>query len=103
MNNKFINIPFWDIWVNSTTSWAMSSIHDPRYKILIEELIKMRELKNITQVELATSLKKPQSYIAKVETLERRIDILELYDWLLVLGVPISDFLKISLVRHLKK
>lgn len=81
----------------------MSSIHDPRYKILIEELIKMRELKNITQVELATSLKKPQSYIAKVETLERRIDVLELYDWLLVLGVPISDFLKISLVRHLKK
>ena len=71
----------------------MSSIHDPRYKNLIKELIKIRELKNITQVELATSLKKPQSYIAKVENLDRRIDILELHDWLSVLDKHIGDFL----------
>lgn len=71
----------------------MSSIHDPRYKNLIKELIKIRELKNITQVELATSLKKPQSYIAKVEKLDRRIDILELHDWLSALDKSIGDFL----------
>lgn len=71
----------------------MSSIHDPRYKKLIKELIQIRELKNITQVELATSLKKPQSYIAKVENLDRRIDVIELHDWLSALDKPISDFL----------
>lgn len=71
----------------------MSSIHDPRYKELIKELIKMREMKNITQVELASSLKKPQSYIAKVENLDRRIDVLELHDWLLALDKSIGDFL----------
>ncbi|MFW2087466.1 helix-turn-helix domain-containing protein [Acinetobacter baumannii] len=71
----------------------MSSIHDPRYKKLIKELIRIRELKNITQVELATSLKKPQSYIAKVENLDRRIDVLELYDWLSALDKPIREFL----------
>ncbi|WP_180055825.1 helix-turn-helix transcriptional regulator [Acinetobacter sp. YH12142] len=71
----------------------MSSIHDPRYKNLIKELILIRELKNITQVELATSLKKPQSYIAKVENLDRRIDVLELYDWLSALDKPLIDFL----------
>ena len=71
----------------------MSSIHDPRYKKLIKELIRIRELKNITQVELATSLKKPQSYIAKVENLDRRIDVLELHDWLSELDKPISEFL----------
>lgn len=71
----------------------MSSIHDPRYKNLIKELIKIRELRNITQVELATSLKKPQSYVAKVENLDRRIDVIELHDWLTVLDKPISDFL----------
>jgi len=53
----------------------MSSIHDPRYKKLIQELIAIRELKKITQVELATSLKKSQSYVAKVENLDRRIDM----------------------------
>ena len=72
----------------------MSSIHDTRYKKLIKELIHIREFKNITQVELATSLKKPQSYIAKVENLDRRLDILELHDWLSALDIPIIEFLE---------
>ncbi len=45
----------------------MSSIHDPRYRKLIQKLIAIRELRKITQVELASSLEKNQSYIAKVE------------------------------------
>lgn len=75
----------------------MSSIHDPRYKKLIQELIAIRELKKITQVELATSLKKSQSYVAKVENLDRRIDVLELQDWLTVLDMSIIRFLEKSL------
>ncbi len=74
----------------------MSSIHDPRYQKLITELIRMRELKNITQVQLASSLKKPQSYIAKVENLDRRLDIIELLDWLSVLQTSISELLQKS-------
>ncbi|MDM1492663.1 helix-turn-helix domain-containing protein [Acinetobacter indicus] len=72
----------------------MSSIHDPRYKRLIQELINIRELKKITQVELAASLKKPQSYVAKVENLDRRLDILELSDWLSVLDISIIAFIE---------
>ena len=72
----------------------MSSIHDPRYRKLIQKLIAIRELRKITQVELATSLEKNQSYIAKVENYDRRIDIIELYDWLKALDVPIENFLK---------
>lgn len=64
----------------------MSSIHDPRYQKLIKQLVSLRELKNVTQVQLASSLKKPQSYVAKVENLERRIDVIELHDWLKSLG-----------------
>ncbi len=72
----------------------MSSIHDPRYKNLIKKLIQIRELKKITQVELATSLEKPQSFIAKVENLDRRLDILELHDWLLALDTSVVEFLE---------
>ena len=72
----------------------MSSIHEPRYKRLIQELIYIRELKKITQVELAASLKKPQSYVAKVENLDRRLDILELSDWLSVLDISIIAFIE---------
>lgn len=72
----------------------MSSIHDPRYKKLIQELISIRELKKVTQVELATSLNKPQSYVAKVENLDRRLDILELTDWLTALDISIIQFIE---------
>lgn len=66
----------------------MSSIHDPRYRKAIQKLIDLRESKKITQVQLASSLKKPQSYIAKVENFERRLDFIELYDWLIALDQP---------------
>mgnify|MGYP000181411592 CR=1 FL=1 len=70
----------------------MRSIHDPRYQDLIKKLIELRESKNVTQVELARRLNKPQSYVSKVEILERRIDVIELIDWLKVLDVTIFDF-----------
>ncbi|EMR4042369.1 MULTISPECIES: helix-turn-helix domain-containing protein [Acinetobacter] len=71
----------------------MSSIHDPRYRKIITELIKLREYKNMTQVQLALSLNKPQSYIAKVENCERRLDFIELHDWLMHLDENITTFL----------
>ena len=74
----------------------MSSIHDPRYQKLIKELIRIRELKKITQVEVASSLKKPQSYVAKVENLDRRLDIIELIDWVRVLNLNVIQVLESS-------
>lgn len=79
----------------------MSSIHDPRYIHLIQCLILIREKKNITQVEIASSLKKHQSYVAKVENFDRRLDILELFDWLKVLNVKLSDFITLTNIENL--
>ncbi|MCJ8510814.1 helix-turn-helix domain-containing protein [Acinetobacter lwoffii] len=70
----------------------MRSIHDPRYKDLIKKLIELRESKYVTQVELAQRLVKHQSYVSKVETLERRLDVIELVDWLKALNVEIGEF-----------
>ena len=71
----------------------MRSIHDPRYQDLIKKLITLRESKNMTQVELARRLEKPQSYVSKVEILERRLDVIELIDWLKLLEVELTNFL----------
>ena len=71
----------------------MRSIHDPRYQDLIKKLIELRESKNVTQVELAQHLGKPQSYVSKVEILERRLDVIELNDWLKVLDKEITIFI----------
>ncbi|MDM1271693.1 helix-turn-helix domain-containing protein [Acinetobacter indicus] len=71
----------------------MRSIHDPRYQDLIKKLITLRESKDVTQVELALRLGKPQSYVSKVEILERRLDVIELCDWLNSIDVKIIDFI----------
>lgn len=72
----------------------MSSLHDPRYRTIIDRLRKLRESKRVTQVDLASCLKKHQSYVAKVENCERRLDIIELQDWLKALEIEITSFLK---------
>ena len=71
----------------------MKSIYEPRYINLIEELIKIRISLTKTQVELATVLGKHQSYVAKVENFDRRIDIIELADWLRALEIRQTDFM----------
>lgn len=70
----------------------MKSIHDGRYRQLIQQLISLREQREVTQVQLAAALGRPQSYVAKVENLDRRLDVVELADWLKALGESLVDF-----------
>lgn len=70
----------------------MSTIHDPRYIQLIKELVSVRTQRNITQVALAQKLGQHQSYVAKTEGLERRLDIIELFDWLQALNYEPQKF-----------
>ncbi len=51
----------------------------------------LRESKNVTQVELARRLEKPQSYVSKIEILERRLDVIELMDWLVALNIGFEE------------
>jgi len=71
----------------------MKSIHDPRYIEFIEKLTSERRAREITQEQLSTLLGRPQSYVAKVENLDRRIDMVETRDWLIALGVAPSEFM----------
>lgn len=53
--------------------WVSSS----SYKSAIEALVKARHLSGKTQREVATLIAKPPSFVAKVETGERRLDFVE--------------------------
>jgi transcriptional regulator with XRE-family HTH domain len=59
----------------------MNSIWSPHYVLLRAKLREMREQAGVTQVELAACLSKPQSYVSKVESGERRLDFLEVRDY----------------------
>lgn len=47
------------------------------YIRLQEMLIETRHTKNLTQVEVANRLGKPQSFVSKYESGERRLDVIE--------------------------
>ena len=72
----------------------MSTIYDPRYIRLIEHLQKVRKDAGITQSDLAKKLRLDQSAVSKVEGLERRIDIIELHDWVSAIGYDHKMFLQ---------
>ena len=56
------------------------SLGTPRYNKLIKLLIEARKQAELTQAQVAEQLGKPQSFVAKYEGGERRLDIVELVD-----------------------
>lgn len=71
----------------------MSSLNSQKYRDLIKRLIKARKEAGLTQVEVAERLKRPQSYISKVETHQRRLDVLELIELLEIYSVDLGVIL----------
>jgi transcriptional regulator with XRE-family HTH domain len=53
-----------------------------------------RERAGMTQVELAKKLEKPQSFISKIESGERRVDLVELEYICKVLGISLTKFVQ---------
>ncbi|MDQ0998098.1 transcriptional regulator with XRE-family HTH domain [Phyllobacterium ifriqiyense] len=71
----------------------MKSLHSDGYTELVLLLKGIRLDNRLTQKFVAERLGKPQSYIAKVEGSERRIDIAEFIAYTRALGVdPIEAF-----------
>ncbi|MFC1625414.1 helix-turn-helix domain-containing protein [Patescibacteria group bacterium] len=56
----------------------MKSIHSKEYKTVVERLKKARIDSGLKQEEVAKKLDKPQSYVSKIESGERRLDVAEL-------------------------
>ncbi|MBT5016809.1 helix-turn-helix transcriptional regulator [Candidatus Peregrinibacteria bacterium] len=71
----------------------MSSIHDKEYRKLIKRLIKARKEAGLTQKEVARKLDQPQSFISKVETCQRRLDVIELKRFASLYGVNLDSLL----------
>jgi transcriptional regulator with XRE-family HTH domain len=53
------------------------SIHSPEHQKLRELLIAARKKAGLTQAEVAERLGRPQSFVAKYEGGERRLDVVE--------------------------
>jgi transcriptional regulator with XRE-family HTH domain len=68
------------------------SIFTRRQEVL-QNLLKSARLEaNLTQAELANKLQRPQSFVSKIESGERLLDILELKEVCDALEISLPDF-----------
>lgn len=72
------------------------SIHDPRYLEFVAALRRRRQRLGLTQKGLAYRLGRPQSFVAKVERGERRLDVIEAMDYCAALGCDLRESLPVS-------
>jgi transcriptional regulator with XRE-family HTH domain len=72
----------------------MGSAFPTEYRRFLEKLKTARIDAGITQVEVAKHLKKPQSFVSKFESGERRVDPIELRHLADLYGKPVSYFLE---------
>ena len=69
---------------------SVKSVHTERYQRLLAMLIGARKEAGLTQTELAVKLGRPQSFVSKYESAERRLDVIELLQICEAIGIPIA-------------
>jgi len=70
----------------------MASAFPAEYRKFLQRLKSARQEANLTQKDVATKLQKPQSFVSKSESGERRIDVVELRYLAKIYGKPIGYF-----------
>ena len=73
---------------------SKKSIFSPRYDAFLGLLRAARQNAGLTQREAAQRMNRSQSYVAQSETGERRVDVIELVDFLAVYKVRPERFIK---------
>ena len=68
-------------------------IHDPRYQRIAALLADLRKQRGWLQQDVADQLGRPQAFVSKVESGARRLDVVELLDFLRVLEADPHAFI----------
>ena len=69
------------------------SIHNSSYKAVIALLRQKRTERGVTQEKMAELLQISQATLSKIETCERRLDIIELRQFRRVFNISFLDFM----------
>jgi transcriptional regulator with XRE-family HTH domain len=70
------------------------TLRSPRQRQLLALLVQARRSRGLTQTQVAARLGKPQSFIAKVEGGERRLDVIEFIDLACALKVRPAELIE---------
>lgn len=66
----------------------------PRHFVLRDFIVEEREKAGLTQREVSARLKRPQSFIASIETGHRRVDVVEFLNLAEAIGFDPHDVLR---------
>jgi transcriptional regulator with XRE-family HTH domain len=80
---------------------ARKSIHSAEQTAFCELMVATRKRAGLTQQQVAKTLGRPQSFVAKYETGERRIDVIELLEIAHALKADPVSVLR-SLIQRIK-
>ena len=70
------------------------TIRTKEYAVFIERMVKARRDSGLRQIDVAKKMRRPQSYISRVESGEYRLDILEVKKFAQLYGKDINYFIK---------
>lgn len=74
-------------WLSCNEGPTLKSLRTPAHRELLKRLVAARGRKGMTQQELAKRLRRHQSFVAKYERGERRLEVIEFVQICRELGV----------------
>lgn len=72
----------------------IKTIYSEEHKYIIEQLRKAREDAHLSQEEVAKILGKTQSYVSKIESGQRKIDVIQLKEFSKIYKKKLNFFIK---------
>ncbi len=70
------------------------STHTAAYRRLLAALKQARLEAGLQQTDVARKLRRPQSFVSKIESGERRVDVIELGELCRLYGVDLCEFVR---------
>ena len=68
------------------------STHHPGYGVFLQLLRAERKTHGVTQAQLASTLENRQTFVSKIENGERRLDVVEVMEYLKAIGADPREF-----------
>ncbi|CAJ9726261.1 XRE family transcriptional regulator [Burkholderia pseudomallei] len=68
-------------------------LHEPRYQRIAALLMDLRKARGLLQQDVADRIGRPQGFVSKVESGSRRLDVIELLDFLRALDADPHEFI----------
>jgi transcriptional regulator with XRE-family HTH domain len=81
-------------WLSLTEGRSLKSLRSPQHRELLRLLIEARQGASLTQQDLAVRLRRHQSFVAKYEGGERRLEVIEFVQICRAIGITPELILK---------